>query len=325
MGENSKIEWCDHTANFWWGCVKVSPLCDNCYAESMTNRYGGDFTNRRRFIKSVWTDCLKWDAQARKDQVRRRVFCMSMGDLFEQLPDGHPDKTELDHKRMHAFEMMDTCDALEWLLLTKRISNVEKMVPRRWREKQWPGHVRLGISVGTQKDADRDIPRLIALKVPNFVSMEPLLEQVNLFGEAFTDGDTYGPAVKVTGYPCNGPFDPEEWDTDVEPGIDWVITGGESGPGARPSHPTWFRSLRDECEIAEVPFLFKQWGEWISTDQKQADGTYVGFNQAAEAIFGKVAPRHKWPDNLNSYRIRKKNAGRLLDGRTHDAYPQVTL
>jgi len=291
--------------------VKVSALCDHCYAETWTNRYGGDFTNRRRFIKSSASAALKWDAEARKTGVRKRVFCMSMGDIFEQLPDGHPDKIEMDHKRMHAFELMDTTDALDWLVLTKRISNVKKMIPRRWLN-DWPSHIRLGISVGTQKDADRDIPRLLEIDCPNFLSMEPLLERVDLakslqkWQPHWSDNDFLAYAKES---------------------LHWVITGGESGPHARPSHPDWFRSLRDQCRDVGVPFHFKQHGEHVPFDQ-WPEHVQRGFACAVH-VDGRRVPALIPPfDHSEGWkpmiRVGKKAAGHLLDGEVWQQFPALT-
>lgn len=232
--------------------MKVSALCDNCYAERDSERYGHQvFGNdaRRWFIQSVWKNLDKWDIQAREAGQKRRVFVMSMGDFFEQLPQCHPDAEEMDAVRKRAMVNMEKLDNLEFLVLTKRISNVKKMVWNQWLT-YWPSNVRLGISVGTQKDADRDIPRLLNIGCKNFLSMEPLLEK-----------------VVIPDYTLQQ--------------LDWVITGGESGPKARVADPEWFRSLRDQCLTADVPFHFKQWGEWDENMVK------VGRKKAGHLLDGK--------------------------------------
>jgi len=281
MAAETKIEWTSTihpdgtktpgaTANFWWGCVKVSALCDHCYAETLDKRYGGsnwELDGRRRFIKSVWNDLPKWNDLAQRTGQRKRVFVMSMGDFFEDLPKGHPDREEMQAARIKAIHLMDTTwTSLDFLVLTKRISNVAKMVPARWTQGLWPRNVRLGISVGTQKDAGRDIPRLLEIDCPNFLSMEPLLERVDLTRIPMTF-PYHAPAL--TNVLSVGPFGAGRYIRR----IDWVITGGESGPHARPSHPDWFRFLRDQCAAADVPFHFKQGGavlakEWACSDKK---------------------------------------------------------
>ncbi len=330
VGKETSIEWTatvlpdgthipGATANFWWGCVKVSDpgLCTNCYAETWTNRYGGDFINKRRFIKSVWNEVPKWDKEAAATGIRKRVFCMSMGDFFELLPTDHPDFQQMQDVRAKAFELIEATKSLDWLVLTKRISNVKKMVPARWLDK-WPSHVRLGISVGTQKDADRDIPRLLEIDCPNFLSMEPLLERVDLEypKSFFPDGPGYCCSGAECG--CMGrPTDPP-----LIYGIQWLITGGESGPHARPSHPDWFRLLRNQCEAWRVPFHFKQWGAWevaigggsIQPGELWIDGT------------GQTAYPSSCGVGEDAYcmrRVGKRAAGHLLDGVEWHQFPEA--
>jgi len=275
MGQTTGISWCDHTANFWMGCVKVSPLCLNCYAERDSLRYGNDIfgaDKRRIFVKGVWSNLDKWNKQAGIDGVKRRCFVMSFGDFFEDLKEGHVDRAQMVEIRDRAIMLMPILTNLEFLVLTKRISNVNKMVPKYWLDK-WPSNIRLGISVGTQKDADRDIPRLLQFsRTPNFLSMEPLLEPVYIKSGLSMNGHSW----QGYGY---------------TKAIDWVITGGESGPGARVANPDWFRSLRDQCISTRTPFHFKQYGE---------------FNEQMQ-------------------RVGRKNAGRLLDGREWLEFPYVEI
>jgi protein gp37 len=318
MSANSKIEWTDHTFNPWWGCAKVSPACDNCYAERDSKRFSGDqvlwgvHAARREFGDKHWTDPVKWDAKAKADGVRRRVFCASMADVF--------DKNAPLGARERLWELIEATPNLDWLLLTKRIGNVPDMIPARWAH-ALPRNIWIGISVVNQEEADRDVPKL--LQVPSavrFLSMEPLLGPVNLadisdghadstipreYWEEGFDTEDSPPAV---GHNC---LTGERWQrfgdwTEHGPRIDWVIVGGESGPHARPMHPDWARSLRDQCAVAGVPFLFKQWGEWLGEYQDGAtDHDPMEINASP------------W-----SVRVGKKAAGRLLDGRTHDEFPK---
>lgn len=235
MSENTKIEWADHTFNPWEGCTKVGPGCDNCYAENRNSRFGGGQAinwgpgaPRRRTSPANWNKPRKWNEEAKRLGIRYRVFCASLADVF--------DNAVPLQWREDLFNLIAATPNLDWLLLTKRIGNAPAMVSII------PGHlpqnVWLGITVVNQAEANRDIPKLLAIPASvRFLSMEPLLGPVDL-------RQAHIAPVRL-------------------PRVDWVIVGGESGPGARPMHPDWARSLRDQCNAAGVPFLFKQWGEWI--------------------------------------------------------------
>ena len=203
---------------------------------------------------------------------RPRVFCASLADVF----DNHP--SILPEWRADLWALIRATPNLDWLMLTKRSGNIAKMLPPDWG-RGYP-NVWLGCTVVNQAEADRDIPKLMAIPATvRFLSMEPLLGPVDLVGDQAESG-----------------FKP--W----LDGIHLVIVGGESGPGARPTHPDWARSLRDQCVKAGVAFHFKQWGNWhpdalLYTDK---DGNCP-------------------PPNMN---IGKKAAGRLLDGRTWDEMPE---
>lgn len=226
MGENSKIEWTDHTFNPWSGCTKVSPACDNCYAErDEDKRFGrakwGKY-GKRYLMKTTWANPIKWDKQAAKTGVRPRVFCASLADVFEDHPDLPP-------WRQRLWSLIKETPNLDWLLLTKRPGNILKMMP----EGGFGPNVWLGATVESQEFAKGRIKQL--LRVPatvHFLSCEPLL----------------------------GLLDLSKW---LNAGrLDWVIAGGESGPHARPTDPQWFELLRDQCIQNSVAFHFKQWGEW---------------------------------------------------------------
>lgn len=243
MAENTAIEWAHHTANLWWGCTKVknNPCCDNCYAEVWDKRYGkshwGDDAPRRA-IKGVWKDLTKWQKDAAAKNTQYRVFTMSMGDIFEKpmpLVNAKEEKIyrSTEELRNLLFTNIDYhfYPNLIFLMLTKRITNVVKMVPESWLE-NWPKNVWLGTSIGDQKNWDNIIPKFI--KIPattKFVSMEPLVEKVNV-----------------------------AWSLKH---IDWIIVGGESGQNARPMNPEWVQSIHDACKKWGVPFFFKQWGEYL--------------------------------------------------------------
>lgn len=300
MGADTKIEWAHHSFNPWYGCQKVGPGCDNCYAEGWAKRSGlvqwGVGADRRRSSAANWRKPLKWNAEAERLGIRYRVFCASLADVFDNAVPAE--------WRRDLFDLIEITPHLDWLLATKRIGNVERMIPDRWSV-ALPLNVWLGITVTDQAEADRDIPKLLAVKTlgVRFLSIEPLLGPVEL------DCVDRPPNWKQPIDECDDGIDPLRYRSarGEQRGIDWVIVGGESGPHARPMHPDWVRSLRDQCAAAGVPFLFKQWGEWLPAGQ---DGN----------------PEHD-PFEINAsdspVRIGKAAAGRLLDGALHDEYPKV--
>lgn len=314
MADKSAIEWTDATVNFWWGCTKVGTGCDHCYAETWAKRSGGAYWGAgvpRRKIGSAMTllhrldnGYSKWAADATcvieaakafglpvpNIATRRRVFIQSMSDLFDlEVPVEWFDE---------AWATIFACDRLDIQLVTKRVSAVEKRIAEVGST--WPPHAGLIITVCNQKEADRDVARLLALKAKLGIpwvglSAEPLLGPIEL------------------GNQC---------------GIDWVIAGGESGAIARPMHPDWARSLRDQCAAADVPFFFKQWGEW-------APGEWM-FNlhddEPKIEVKGRVnhlRSQHRmiWidydqsPEGRGFLKVGKAAAGRLLDGVEHNAMP----
>lgn len=226
MGENTKIEWCHHTFNSHWGCQRVSPGCENCYAETFAKRTGHDIwgpkAERRFFGDKHWNEPRKWNAAAEKDGERRRVFCASMSDVFE-------DRSDLDPVRKRLAALITETPALDWLLLTKRPENMPRFGLDMWPF-GWPKNVWAGATVEDQRRANERIPLLIRVPAQvRFLSCEPLLEHVDL------------------GLSPDG-------------GIDWVICGGESGGGAREFHIAWARNLLDQCRMAGAAFLMKQLG-----------------------------------------------------------------
>lgn len=231
MAGETGIQWTDSTWNAWWGCQRVGPGCDHCYAEALDKRTGGEHwgahAERRRTSLANWNEPVKWqrnaDAFEAKAGHRRRVFCGSMMDIMDNA-------VPLDWSR-DAFYRIEACDRLDWQLLTKRVGNVLGRVPERWVVDQWPQHVGLMITVVTQDECDRDIPKLRHLKhscgIPWVgLSMEPLIE------------------------PCKPDLD----------SVDWVIVGGESGHGARPFDTAWAEAIVRQCESAGVRCFVKQLG-----------------------------------------------------------------
>lgn len=316
MSENSKIEWTDHTFNPWIGCARVSPGCDNCYAAVSTParvkgiKWGAGEA-RLRTADSTWKQPKVWnarhDAFFAEHGRRQRVFCASLADVFDNEVDNN--------LRNELLGLIYDTPNLDWLLLTKRIGNVPRLMEECTEPgKQWelPPNVWLGATIVNQEEANRDIPKLLVVPAAKrFLSMEPLLGQVDL--------------TRVHGIPHCAPFNalrPFRCAQHADGfclgdckwrfrGIDWVIVGGESGAGARPMHPDWARSLRDQCAAAGVAFLFKQWGEYGFRADLRED--------VMREFDGPEAPLIDKPAWMQ--RVGKRAAGRELDGVTHDGFP----
>ena len=270
MGEATTIAWCDHSFNPWWGCSHVSPGCVNCYAEAWARRTGhpvwGAHAERRTFGEKHWSEPLAWNAAARHAGERRRVFCASMADVFEDHP-------ALSAERAKLWALIRATPWLDWQLLTKRVQNVLGMTPETWSgPRGWPDNVWIGTSVESQQWANKRIPVLLQIPATvRFLSCEPLLEHVDLHRIYAPDGaliDGLDGAVR------------DSRDGVVHAAttrsVDWVIAGGESAPNARRMDPEWARTIRDDCAAAGVPFVFKQTGsvlarEWGLRDAKGED------------------------------------------------------
>jgi protein gp37 len=238
MAESSNIVWTHSSWNPWWGCTKVSPLCDFCYAERDSKRYGfdvwGQGKERRYFGDKHWNEPLKWNAKAAKTSEPWRVFCASMADIFDN-------EVEQEH-RERLWVLIKQTPALTWLVLTKRIGNAKRMLPKDWGAGY--SNVWLGISVGNQEEADRDIPKLLQTRARiRWLSVEPMLGPVNLRQSDW-----------LTATCCR--YGKGQCDVGVK--ISWVVCGGESGPRARPMEVEWARAMREQCKDTGVPFFFKQ-------------------------------------------------------------------
>lgn len=253
MADNTQISWTDSTFNPWWGCTKIAPGCDNCYAATLDNRVGGNHWGAgsapRIMSENNWRKPMKWahkhfyrchECDWRGDNpildevyntevcpscdsqlvatTKRRVFCGSMCDVFDNnAPDG---------QRERLWQLIRETPMLTWQLLTKRAPNIEKYLPDDWGDGY--DNVWLGVTVEDRKHGlpRADILSVIPAKV-RFLSCEPLLESLG------------------------------EYDFFA---FDWVIVGGESGPHARPMHQYWVMEIKQQCQIDKVPFFFKQWG-----------------------------------------------------------------
>ena len=301
MSEQTAISWTDHTFNTHWGCSKISPGCNGCYAEKLAARFGygwGDDAPKREFAESHWDELIVWDRKAKKAGMRRRVFTNSMSDLFDKFaPAG---------VRERHFEYIKRTPNLDHLLLTKRIGNVRSMLPADWGD-GYP-NAWLGATVVNQEEADRDIHKLLATPARlRFLSIEPMLGNIRLGMWLQLSPSAAFQMGRITA-------DMPDWTRIGSTAINWVIAGGESGPHARPAHPDWFRSLRDQCAAAGVQFHFKQHGEWIGVPdlRELPGGGGPGFGRFDHC---------KYDMEHEAVRVGKATAGRLLDGIEHNGFP----
>ena len=233
MAKESKIAWTHATFNTHWGCTKVSPGCDHCYAETFSKRLGkniwGPQAERRFFGDKHWNEPLKWDAEAKESGKPFRVFCASMADVFE-------DRRDLDVVRARLFSLIEKTSALTWMVLTKRPENMIRLAPVRWQS-GWPENVWAGTTIeGERQEEKRGQVLMQVPAVVHFYSVEPLLERLVL---------------------GNLP--------------EWVIVGGESGAGCRPMEVEWARVIQRQCHSESVPFFMKQLGGYPNKRDKIED------------------------------------------------------
>lgn len=340
MSAASTIEWTDATWNPVRGCAIVSKGCTNCYAMRQAHRFsdagrayagltqmskgGPVWTGRARTVPELLDAPLHW-------RKPRRVFVNSMSDLFhEDVPDSFV---------LQVFDIMRQSEngfsrglnrhvpTHTYQILTKRPARMLDFCRRlRFAQNDARGmylaqcsdhngfnpipdlrHVWLGVSVEDQASADERIPLLLQTRAAvRWISAEPLLGPVDLDRALYGADYGRGQIIRHSG----------------QNGLDWVVTGGESGPGARPSHPDWFRSLRDQCATADVPFFFKQWGAWLPSGQHSSNGWLCDLHPVATRERERRGAVHVFADGEAAIRLRKTEAGRSLDGRTHDGYPR---
>lgn len=311
MADKTKIEWADATLNYANGCSLASPGCTNCYAMKQAHR----FPVRQGLTQPskggmVWTGEVRINEKALQQALAwkrgRRIFWNAHGDLFhENVPDEAIDRL---------FAVCGDTPQHTHMILTKRSARMRDYLTKRYTEKPImvpigdgllaqhpfnnelmpPRNVWLGVSVEDQQRADERVPDLLATPAAvRFISAEPLL----------------GPAE----------FDPCDLTC-----LDWLIVGGESGSDARPMHPDWARSLRDQCLAAGVPFLFKQWGAWRDRGAEQPIAvrkfqTHIGY---VDVDTGQRKPHPNRFSDETMVRMSKGEAGRLLDGREWTEFPQ---
>lgn len=357
----TKIEWTrgdDGSAGKTWnptsGCDKVSPGCglarpgsdDNetgqtggCYAMAMAKRLkgmgsakyqndGDPRTSGPGFGIAMHPDVLDAPLRWRKPH---RVFVNSMSDLFhDKVTDDFIAKVwaVMAAAPQHTFQILTKRHArMRFLLNSDAFAHqVAAEMARLWKVGRVAPlrgplpHVWLGVSVEDQKWADIRIPALLDTPAAvRFLSCEPLLGPVDLCGPLDATG---GHRPRLTYWLTGRPDFATDGTPTVGPRIDWVIAGGESGPKARPMHPHWVRALRDQCAAAGVPYFYKQAGEYTW----QASGGYRAPELYVSRETGQTLPDHEVPatgDWQGVWRVGKKTAGRELDGRTHDDYPQA--
>lgn len=281
------------------GCTKVSPACDGCYAEALMdkryNKVQWGNAPRVRTGKHTWNDPFRWQRQAEKDDDRPFVFCASLADIFDNQVDPQ--------WRADAFDVMRKTPNLVYLLLTKRPQNIVKMADAAGG---LPVNAALGTTCEDQPRADKNLPALQVAKIElrplfTFGSFEPLISEIIMAPTCIPD---------------------------------WIIVGGETDQGghkARPTHPDWMRSLRDQAAAAGKPFHLKQWGEWVPQlgSVELPDNPEISRYQWAEwdGEEWEFWDRPMWCDELDPdhsvIRAGKKRTGRVLDSVTHDAFPQV--
>lgn len=320
MAENSKIEWTESTWNPWHGCIKVSPGCKFCYMYTEKKFYGQNPALVVR-SKTKFNDPLKW---VRSGKAPKFCFTCSWSDFFIDTAD---------QWRPEAWEIIRKTPQITYQILTKRPERIAEHLPADWGA-GYP-NVWLGVSVETPEYLPRFDELLKIPAVIHWGSLEPLLADLGRIMK-YLNGDPvfhFGDAVNAVEAKTIAILQKVARGAYLKAGgrlLDWLVVGGESGPKARPMHPDWARSLRDQCLAAGVAFFFKQWGEWAPGENgneppKKSEQTATRF--ANKWDFGRLTPRQSEEINRDDepdvYRLGKKNAGRLLDGKEHSEYPEV--
>lgn len=337
----TSIEWTDESHNPGiYGCSQHGKGCTFCYAQRMAERLAN--MGQDNYVGT--TEGWRWTGNVRTVPVERavesilrlprrrgfdrpvRTFVTSMGDMLHESID--PAWTAavivaMDQRPDRVFQVL-THRGTRWPLVVERV--LEQLG-------RWPNNVWAGLSASTQAEVEKEIVGLLAVPGTRFLSLEPLLGPVEL-----SNVTRRADCVQRLGRPA------------LE-GIHWVIAGGESDPKARPSHPYWFRSLRDQCVASGVPFHFKQWGEWLPISEIPDSGEHLYRSRRTadpdwedQSIVDEMEGRvctvpdlvlhtdgthvaigdpHAFagPSPMQAFRVGKKAAGRELDGRTWDEFP----
>lgn len=312
MGEHTHISWCDHTFNFWVGCMKVSVgekgACEHCYAQfTVETRHGwaifggpGVGVGTRKLLsEGTRRKPIAWNKAAAAAGRRPFVFCSSLADVFDNAVDPE--------WRKQLFDLVRATPHLVWLFLTKRPQNIEKMAEAAGG---LPPNVALGCTAVTQEEANRDVIHLVRAATQldalfAFVSCEPLMGEIDFFNLDLGFGRYLDAFAGVEG----GPAGAQNFWTP----IGWVISGGETDQGkakARATNPAWERRLRDDCASIGVPYHRKQAGEWV-------EAGHPSITDATE----RLPVTHV--DGRLMAKVGKARAGRELDGVIYDARPVV--
>lgn len=349
----TKIEWADLTFNCWIGCAKVSPGCKFCYAEADMDKrrkraVWGACGTRSVTSYSYWQEALKWNREAQHEGVRKRVFCASLADVFEdftgQIVDnkGNPLWLPLIREsfvdvlprmvtvdtgfpltlsiiRMYLFKLMEATPWLDWLIVTKRPENAMSMVPKHWQT-DWPVNVWMGVSVENQNEANNRIPYLLKIPAPiHFVSQEPNLGLVDYTKILVNGKQMFGMDAEEVTAELNALGD----GADFEFKIDWIIVGGESGEKARPMHPSWVLSVQQQCAEYDTHFFFKQWGEyaWGANGSDIKEGKNLMFVYEDGTIAGDIIEQGRNAELMT--KVGKHNSGALINGNIYRSIPVV--
>ena len=359
---DSKIEWTDKVWNPLRGCARVSQGCTNCYAERVAMRFSGEGQPYHKLVKMTsqgpkWTGKVQLVPEALAAPFGwakpRKVFVNSMSDLFhESVPFEFIASVfaVMSVTTRHTYQVLTKRPArmlefFEWvkegagIFDDDRISDAIRSKHIPWKPQHNPRrggydncgpgfpyeNVWLGVSVEDQRTAEERIPLLMQCPAAiRWISAEPLLGPIDLTAIKFTASPGYfGDALQWHHQPhCSR--------DQRYPSLDWVVTGGESGPGARPVHPDWLYDLRDQCAEAKVPFFLKQWGEWAPGENcggpmKRTE--HVAHWFIDKWMFSTLTPSGSvgmhYDDEPTVYRVGKRTAGRHLDGRTHDEFPEA--
>lgn len=339
MAMRTGISWCDSTANLWIGCTKVSGACDHCYAEDMMGTEGSRYKRvqwgprgPRLFCKAGWADLRTWQRRAARNGGvdpelgrRRIVFINSLSDFF----DNHRSVIW----RPTAWELFRECTHLIIILVTKRPQLIKRELPPFWDE--IAHRIVILTTVEDQANANWRLTELfepfrrgVTEPLVLGVSIEPQLGPINL-------KNIHSPRSRVAP-------DVHGWSAIWRnnglgrPWLRWVICGGESGKLARPSHPDWFRALRDDCAAYGIDFHLKQWGEWaphtpvaggdLGGDVRRGHVTIVHPSGSSDVeVYEATGGRNTEPGSRYMARVGKAKAGRMLDGRVHDDIPELML
>jgi protein gp37 len=353
MSANSKIEWTDATWNPVRGCARVSDGCKNCYAERVAARFSGAGQPYEGLVRKTsqgpkWTGDVKLATAALRTPLSwakpRRVFVNSMSDLFHESVSFDFIASVfavMSVTTRHTYQILTKRPArmlefFQWIEEGKGVFDDDAISSRLPKDIPWvphhhntrrggydncgPGYpyenVWIGVSVEDQRTAEERIPLLLRTPAAvRWISAEPLLGPIDLTILELPSEYNITPTVPGRINALTTHDDDRYFQSPSA--LDWVVVGGESGHGARPMHPRWARSLREQCAVASVPFFFKQWGEWAPGSNWPDD---VAIPSGEKCSFDDPA----LDDNGSVWRVGKKAAGRELDGRTHDDYPRST-